>query len=169
VLHAATRWRSKSWPPERWRETLRRLLAFTPRVVVSCGPGGDEIREARALAEGFGDRVLPTLGAASWGQLAWLLARARYFVGVDTAAMHLAAAMGCPAAVLFGESLPGQYAPWQSPHVLIGPAARREEEVEAATFRPSGRMMAIGVEEVEEACRRAASFRTGESGRPGRV
>lgn len=160
ILHAATRWESKSWPTDRWRETLKRLLEFTPEVIVSCGPSAKEVREARALCEGFGNRVRTTAGAASWSQLAWLLERARYYVGVDTAAMHLAAAMQCPAAVLFGKTIPGQFAPWKSPHVMVAPAGRKVgEPLEDPGLPPDHRMLRISVEEVVAACRQADALR----------
>ena len=159
VLHAATRWKSKSWPFERWRETLRRILEFTPRVVLSCGPSDHEVSEAHALADGFGSRVVLTAGKASWCQLAWLLLRARYFVGVDTAAMHLAAATQCPSVTLFGQTIPGQFAPWRAPHLMISPAGRRVGESEGPSSQVSYRMLAISVGEVVEGCRQAAGLR----------
>lgn len=159
VLHAATRWESKRWPQERWKETLGRILEFTPRVVISSGPAESEVTEARSLAEGFGDRVVITAGTTSWSQLAWLLHRARYFVGVDTAAMHLAAATQCPAAVLFGQTIPGQYHPWKSPHRMVAPAGRKVGDPEVASTCRSDRMLAITVDEVVDACRRVAEMR----------
>lgn len=159
VVHASTRWESKAWPLERWRKTIEKILAFTPRVIVSCGPGDREIAESAFLCEGFGDRVIMTGGRASWAQLAWLLQRARYYVGVDTAAMHLAAAMQCPIVSLFGESIPGQFAPWKSPHVMIAPAGRRVGEIPTDTHVQSQRMLAIQVEHVVSACMDAATMR----------
>ena len=157
VLHAATRWESKSWPLERWRQVLERILEFTPRVIVSCGPGAGEIAGAGQLCAGFGDRVTTTGGAASWNQLAWLLARARYYVGVDTAAMHLAAAMQCPAVTLFGKTATSRYRPWQSPHVMISsPVTMGEEEVRSRGLPENHLMLAITAEEVVEACRQVS-------------
>jgi heptosyltransferase-3 len=156
VLHAATRWHCKSWPLERWREVLRRMLEFTPRVLVSCGPSPHEIAEAYALCEGFGDRVVTTAGTASWRELAWILDRARYYLGVDTAAMHLAAALQCPVVSLFGHSVPGQFGPWKCPHIMVAPAGRkRGEPGEVPGLPDNDRMLKISVEEVAAACREA--------------
>jgi heptosyltransferase-3 len=162
VLHAATRWESKSWPLDRWRATLARILEFTPRVIVSCGPGTAERKEAEALCSGFGDRVATTGGKSSWGQLAWLLQRARYYVGVDTAAMHLAAAMQCPSVTLFGQSIPGQFGPWRCPHVMVAPAGRKVgEPSEKPGGVPNYRMLSIGVDDVVSACVRASAMKSG--------
>ncbi len=160
VLHAATRWHCKSWPLERWREAVTRLLEFTPQVLVSCGPSAAEREEAQRLCEGFGNRVITTDGKASWRELAWLLERARYYVGVDTAAMHLAAAMQCPIVSLFGHSVPGQFGPWKCPHIMVAPAGRkRGEPGEVAGLPDNERMLKISVEEVVSACREASGMR----------
>lgn len=160
LLHAATRWHCKSWPLERWHETIQRLLEFTPQVVVSCGPSPAEIVEAEKLCAGFGDRVITTGGRASWRELAWILARARYYVGVDTAAMHLAAAMQCPIVSLFGHSVPGQFGPWKCPHVMVAPAGRkRGEPGEVPGLPDNDRMLKISVEEVVSACHQASAMR----------
>ena len=160
ILHAATRWESKSWPADRWREVLKRILEFTPRVIVSCGPGAAERAQVALICDGFGDRVVTTAGMASWSQLAWLLHRARYYVGVDTAAMHLAAAMQCPSVTLFGQTIPGQFRPWKSPHVMVAPAGRRVgEPSEDSGKPPNHRLLAIRPGDVVAACHEASGMR----------
>ena len=122
VVHAATRWASKSWPLDRWQEVVTALLERFPRVVISCGPNAREIAEVEQLRTehaGPGGRVLSTGGSLSWRQLATLLGSADLFVGVDTAAMHLAAAVQCPSVVLFGQAPTYQFRPWKSPHSVV--------------------------------------------------
>lgn len=161
VLHAATRWHCKSWPADRWRETIHRILKFTPQVVVSCGPSESEIAEAEELCAEFGNQALSTGGRASWPELAGILERARYYVGVDTAAMHLAAAIQCPIVSLFGHSIPGQFGPWKCPHIMIAPAGRKRGESGEVTqgIPDNDRMLNITVDEVVEACRKISSNR----------
>ena len=156
VLHAATRWESKSWPLERWKQLLGVMLETIPRVIVSCGPAPNEKLEANLLCHGHGGRVVTTAGAASWSQLAWILGKARYYVGVDTAAMHLAAAVQCPVVSLFGQSIPGQFGPWKCPHIMVAPAGRKTgEPATEPGLPPNHRMLKISVGEVAEACRQA--------------
>ena len=159
IVHAATRWKSKAWPLERWRKVLEEILEFTPRILVSCGPGEAEVAEAAALCMGFGERVTTTGGKASWAQLAWLMQRARYYVGVDTAAMHLAAAMQCPIVALFGESIPEQFGPWKCPHEMVAPAGRGVGEPPGDTCVQNHRMIVIEVNQVVSACRSMAGLR----------
>lgn len=119
VVHAATRWSSKSWPLDRWKQVIAALLKKFPQVVISCGPSPREIAEAAMLCEGFRGRVLSTEGKLSWAQLATLLGSASLFVGVDTAAMHLASAVRCPSVVLFGHPPAYQFQPWKCPHRVV--------------------------------------------------
>jgi heptosyltransferase-3 len=45
--------------------------------------------------------------------------RARLFVGVDSAPMHIAAAAGTPVVALFGPSGEKEWGPWRVPHRVV--------------------------------------------------
>jgi heptosyltransferase-3 len=165
VAHVHTRWAHKSWPLDRWETLLRSVLEFVPRLVLSCGPGREEVAETRLLRERLGERCLSTDGEASWSQLAWVLSRAAFFVGVDTAAMHLAAAAGCPTVCLFGPSPDFEYHPWKVRHWMIRPQQWLGEEAAAALPRDD-LMREIPVSKVLDACREAWSEGRGVNSRP---
>jgi heptosyltransferase-3 len=154
VLHIHTRWPQKSWPMDRWEALISRLFEFLPRLVLSCGPGAEEVTSAQALCTKFGPRLETTGGSANWAQLAWILQRARFFVGVDTAAMHLAAACGCPTVALFGPSPVFEYHPWRVPHWLIQPDSPGMPEA-LAEPKPPRKMDAIPLDKVLQACQDA--------------
>lgn len=157
VVHLHTRWARKSWPIERWTDLLREVLHFVPHIVLSCGPGKEEVAEAKALCDKLGPQISTTAGRASWSQLASLLHKAAFFVGVDTAAMHLAAATGCPTVCLFGPSPVFEYHPWKVKNWLIRPHDWLGEE--AAKKIPSSDLMnEIPVDRVLAACRAAWEF-----------
>jgi len=121
LLHPATRWRRKHWPVEKWRELGRHLLQRVAFLVISAGPEPQEVQLADGLADTLGSRAVSCAGQHSWAQLAGLLYRARLFVGVDTAAMHLAVACQCPTVAIFGSSVVNQWRPWQVPHRVVTP------------------------------------------------
>ena len=121
VIHPSARWEWKRWPVEKWLEVGRFLATRFSKIVISCGPDAQEIAEARAIAEGLGPVAICTEGKLTWAQLAWVLRRARFFVGVDTAAMHLAAACGTPTVALFGASLEHLWSPWKVLHQIVVP------------------------------------------------
>jgi len=87
--------------------------------VISAGPDPEEINQAAKIAAPFESRVFVTGGQLTWAQLAGLLFDARLFVGVDTAAMHLAAACQCPTVAIWGPSSVEQWSPWQVRHRLV--------------------------------------------------
>ena len=121
VLHPSTRWVRKRWPEEKWIELGHQLLERLPQLVISTGPDQEDVTQAEALAKAWGPRALSTEGKLSWAQLAGLLYSAKIFVGVDTAAMHLAAACQTPTVALFGPSVVSQWQPWQVRHRLVAP------------------------------------------------
>ena len=150
VLHAGTRRGHKAWVEERWVETGRALLQRIPRLVLSCGPDAAEQALASRLRAALGSAAVTTDGQASWAQLAWLLRRARLFVGVDTAAMHLAAACQCPTVALFGGSKIFEWYPWRVRHQTV--RARDWLGAAADDLPPAALMGEIPADRVIAAC-----------------
>ena len=86
-------------------------------------PDAAEVAVANAIAEGIGGGAASTGGKLSWPQLAGLIGHAKIFAGVDTAAMHLAAACQTPTIGVFGPSIDWQWSPWKCPHRVCAPPA----------------------------------------------
>ena len=154
VIHLSTRWVRKAWPFENWEKLLESLLEFVPQIILSCGPGKEEIAINDRLREKFGNRIESTRGLASWSQLARLLQNASFFVGVDTAAMHLAAACQCPTVALFGPSPIHEYHPWKTKYWVIRPQNWLGEE-KAKSIPRDFLMRESPVNRVLDACREA--------------
>lgn len=119
LLHPATRWQRKQWPEENWEALGRHLLDHTQHLILSCGPDPAEIATVNRLQQKLGPRAWVTGGALNWSQVAGLLYRAKLFVGVDTAAMHLAAACQCPTVAIFGPSVELMWRPWRVPNRVL--------------------------------------------------
>lgn len=120
VIHPGTRWSRKRWDEDYWIELGKSIMSHGIHVVVSVGPDAEEIGLGDRLVKALGTGSVSTCGKLTWPNLAWLLCNAAFFVGVDTAAMHLAAAMGCPTVALFGpDSNADNWHPWQVPYELI--------------------------------------------------
>lgn len=119
VLHPTSRWAFKEWRLQHWIELAAWLhSSLGLEVLVSAGPDSREREYTNAIAQGSNGAV-STQGRLSLPQLAALLENARLFVGIDTAVMHLAAAMQTPSVALFGPSKERQWSPWQCRHRLI--------------------------------------------------
>jgi len=119
VMQIGTRQGFNRWSRENWREVCRSLLERFSNVVISCGPVSHEKEDAAWLQKELGPHVLSTHGDANWAEVAWLLYRAKLYVGPNTAAMHLAAACHCPTVTLFGPSIEDHWHPWQVPYRIV--------------------------------------------------
>lgn len=117
-VHPASRWGFKCWPAERVAALCDALAARGWPLVLSSAPATAErelvaaLRAARAAVS-----PAPTLdlsGQLTLKELAALAARARLFVGVDSAPMHIAAAMGTPTVGIFGPSGDREWGPWDN-------------------------------------------------------
>lgn len=120
VIHPATRWRRKQWPEVNWKELIKTLIESGETVVLSSGPDPDEVELCDRLADGFNrKRLILTKGEWSWAELAGALYRSKIFIGVDTAAMHLAAACGTPTVGLFLPWIAPMWHPWNVKHEAV--------------------------------------------------
>ena len=122
-VHPGSRWLFKCWPADRVAALVGRLVAGGLPVVLTAAPDERERAMLDAiLAQVPRDaaaRVVDLGGALSLRELAALTARARLFVGVDSAPMHIASAMRTPAVALFGPSSEIAWGPWQDKHRVV--------------------------------------------------
>lgn len=120
IIHSTSRWRFKQWLPERWAAVAAALTEqYGLQVVFTAGPSPVEAEDVQRILAGLRTPAVNLVGKTSMDELAYLLSRARLFLGVDTVAMHLAAAMQTPTVALFGPSAESSWAPWQCPHELV--------------------------------------------------
>lgn len=120
-VHPASRWAFKCWPADRVAAVCNALAAKGLAIVLTSAPDAGEkalVAEVRA-AHRLGAAPAPAVdlsGQLSLKDLAALTARARLFVGVDSAPMHMAAAMGTPVVAIFGPSGDREWGPWDPMH-----------------------------------------------------
>jgi heptosyltransferase-3 len=118
-LHPTSRWLFKCWPAERMAALITSLQAQGHRIVITAAPATEELMMAKNILAGLPQPVVDLSGQLSLKQLAALTARAKLFIGVDSAPMHIAAAMGTPTVALFGPSGEIEWGPWQVPHRIL--------------------------------------------------
>ncbi|MBI2456927.1 MAG: putative lipopolysaccharide heptosyltransferase III [candidate division NC10 bacterium] len=125
VVHPVSRWLFKAWPEAACAEVIGRLIRDAGvAVVLTSGPGTAELEAAnRILARAGGPRpaapIINLIGQTTLRELAAVLERAALFLGVDSAPMHMAAALGVPVVALFGPSGEGSWGPWGEGHVVV--------------------------------------------------
>ena len=132
--HPGSRWFFKCWPAASSAALFDAIVADGHPLVVTGAPDPRE----RALADEIGRLIAPATrerlvdlgGRLTLPELAALTANARAFVGVDSAPMHIAAAMGTPTLALFGPSGEQEWGPWR--------VAQRVVVSDAHPCRPCG-------------------------------
>ena len=148
LFHPGGGWSSKLWPAERYGELASRLARRRIPVLVSWGPGEEELAE-RVVATSGGTAMASF--PASLLEFAALAGRARAIVAADTGPLHLACAVGAPAVALFGPTDPARNGPWNPADLILSrrppcfPCHRRD----CSSHR--GILSEIPVEEVEQA------------------
>jgi ADP-heptose:LPS heptosyltransferase len=92
--------RHKEWPDDGWEQLAGAMLdsGLRPVFVGAAHEGALSARRAKG--------VIDLSGETSLMELAALLQMATVFVGIDSGAMHLAAAMDTPVVGLFGPTSP---------------------------------------------------------------
>jgi len=86
-------------------------------VMITGSP--DERARASQVVDRCRKPVVNLAGKTSIGELPAVLRGCRLFVGVDTAALHIAAAVGVPTVGIFGPSSPVSWAPRGEQHCIV--------------------------------------------------
>jgi len=118
-IHPASRWLFKCWSPGHMTELIRTLQHQGHRIVVTAAPDAAEQAMVEEILAPLEQGVVNLSGQLSLKQLAALSAMAKIFVGMDSAPMHIAAAMQTPVVALFGPSGEKEWGPWQVPQRVL--------------------------------------------------
>ena len=101
---------AKCWPPDRFAEALNKLTDANDAEVILFGTVGEAAVSAAILA-GLRKRAIDLTGKTPIVELPALLSRCNLFIGNDSGAMHVAAAVGLPIVAIFGPTDPNGTAP----------------------------------------------------------
>lgn len=127
VLHVYPMYAYKAWRGEAWVELAEWLDGHGMRVVLTGGKSADEVAYVRNLLGLLSSDTVDVVGKLNLSSVAYLLSKARAYIGPDTVVTHLAAATGIPTVALFGPSNPVKWGPWpkgynkdSNPYVMRG-------------------------------------------------
>ncbi|RIX48478.1 MAG: putative lipopolysaccharide heptosyltransferase III [Rhodocyclales bacterium GT-UBC] len=118
-VHPASRWFFKCWPVEQMAALVARLQDEGHSVVLTAAPSQDEKAMLTAIQARLAKPAFSLSGQLSLKELAALTQAAKLFIGVDSAPMHIAAAVGTPTVALFGPSGDKQWGPWGVPSRVV--------------------------------------------------
>jgi len=123
VVHPGSRWLFKCWPADATATVIDRLAEGGWSVVLTGAPDPAERALVEAIKGKARARIVDLSGQVSLSELGALIAGARLFFGVDSAPMHMAAAVGTPTVALFGPSGEADWGPWRVPHRVVASSA----------------------------------------------
>ncbi|AXF78178.1 putative lipopolysaccharide heptosyltransferase III [Erwinia tracheiphila] len=120
VIQPTSRWIFKCWEDNKVAGLIDALTASGYDIVLTAAPDKKEqamIENILSLCHNPG--VISLAGQLTLPQLAALIDHARLFIGVDSAPMHMAAALNTPCIALFGPSKLKQWCPWGGNNQII--------------------------------------------------
>ena len=130
VIHPVSRRKSKQWKKQAFATLADQYSSLGTKVILTSGPEEDEIKYIEEISELAKEKSINLGGKTSLLDLAALIQGANFFIGLDSVASHIAAAVNTPGVVLFGPSKPGNWRPWSG---IINVISRKGNEKFCAT------------------------------------
>ena len=148
-IGGSARWRTKRWPKDKLLQLCKKLADNKMRVVLTGAKHDREL--ARDIVALVGSKPINAVGRTSLNQLAALIKRCSVFISLDSAPMHIAAAVGAPIVAIFGPTDPKRHVPPAEKHVVV----IKKDLKCSPCYKPSCRdlrcMKEISVDEIIEA------------------
>ncbi len=120
VVHPTSRWMFKTWRLEGYARVIDHIQQkLGVPLLVTSGPAGKELEAVEEILRQCRTNPVDLSGQLNLKQLGCLIGGARFFFGVDSAPMHIAAAVGTPVIALFGSSGDHMWGPWGKGHLVI--------------------------------------------------
>ncbi|MGD8561000.1 MAG: glycosyltransferase family 9 protein [Desulfarculaceae bacterium] len=119
VIVNATRWAyrpDRTWPADKYRDLVAALTRRGIPVAVTHAP--QDRPWVADLLQGLSP-MPPVFWSSSLKEFCALAARARVFITAEGGPMHLAAAVGTPVLVLWGDTPLEVWRPWGVPHQVL--------------------------------------------------
>jgi predicted lipopolysaccharide heptosyltransferase III len=161
AVHAGAPWRPRRWDTEKFAEVIDWVLKDLGGRVALVGGGRDRRRSDRVLGlvDGTGGGIIDCVGKTTFGQTAAILAGCDLFLGVDSAPMHIAAAVGTPVVCLMGPGEYPRFAPYGTENVVIRKdvgcsPCRQDRNRQTCAMGENVCMKGIGADEVKHAAAR---------------
>lgn len=120
VIQPTARQPFKCWDDDKLAAVIDHLHGLGLHVYLTCGPADNERQQTQNIARLC--QISPDLtfaGKTSFLQLAALIDHAALYIGMDSAPMHMAAALDTPQVCLFGATKHQQWRPWSDKATLI--------------------------------------------------
>jgi predicted lipopolysaccharide heptosyltransferase III len=120
TINPFSRWPHKEWAHEKWVSVINWLWDEFHIAAAIVGDKGEATR-ARELVNKCNGTVYNLAGKTTLAELAGTLSMSSFHLGVDSAAPHIAAAVGTPTLTIFGPSDWRDWAPVGDMHRVVVP------------------------------------------------
>lgn len=134
IFHPGSAREEKLWDPARWAQVIDEVGRNKDvGLVLTSGASRLEEEHVASIKQRTRQRVVDLSSKTDLLTLAALIEQARLLVTVDSAPMHLAAAIHTPQVVLFGPTNPFHWRPRGSPALIL----QGESAIPLTQFSPS--------------------------------
>ncbi len=115
-VHPVAGWFLKCWPAKHQAEVIKWFLTQGLKVVITAGASEREIKFVEEIIKlaGYPKGLVNFAGRLTLEELAGILYWCRLFFGIDTAPMHMAAALNKPVIAIFGPTGKHNWGPWEN-------------------------------------------------------
>jgi len=120
-IHPISRWFFKCWEDRFMAEIIDTLIEYGNQVVLTCAPDNRELEKIQSILDLCKSAPINLGGQLSLKQTAALSSLAQLFFGIDSAPMHMAAAVNTPVVTLFGPSSAAIWGPWPNKPITMTP------------------------------------------------
>jgi predicted lipopolysaccharide heptosyltransferase III len=121
TINPYSRWKYKEWDNSKWGEVIDRIWETHSIPTVLIG-SPEEAAACQKIIAGREGRTINLAGKTTLGELAAVISMSSLHLGVDSAAPHIAAALGTPTVTIHG---PSDWRSWRSEderHRVVSPA-----------------------------------------------
>ena len=120
-IHPVSRWLFKCISDKTMAEIIDYCeISLNRRVVITSGPDKAELERIKKILLFCNSDPICLAGQLTLKQTAALNSQAEFFIGVDTAIMHISAANNIPVLAFFGPSGAHHWGPWDNLHHASG-------------------------------------------------
>ena len=119
VVHPISRREVKLWKKENFIKLIDVLESKGIKVLLCSGPDSSEINYVNYLEDNSNSRPINIGGQTSLIEMAAIIKKADFFIGLDSVASHIAAAVDTPSITLFGPTSAINWRPWSRKSKVI--------------------------------------------------
>jgi len=111
VIFPAALWAGRIWPVERFGKVLSKITKSNNGIAVLCG-GHQEQDLCERVMHASGKGALNLAGKTSLPELVEVIRGAKFLLGNETSAVHIATAVGTPSVCILGGGHYGRFMPY---------------------------------------------------------